>query len=145
MTEQQTEEVKNPEAVLAELRRAQEDLKTLRAEKKELEARLESTDEEAVSKWKDRAVKAEAKVNLEGQGIKNADRILKYMDLEGVDFDDNGALTGFEDKLTGIKTDFPELFDPKRRAGGKADIHAKNEVEVPKTSTEAQVARIFGH
>lgn len=138
------EEIKDPAAVLAELRRVQEDLKAVRAENKELTARLESTDEEAVAKWRTRAIKAEAKVNLEGQGIKDADRILKYVDLEGVDFDDEGKLTGLDDKLSTIKTDFPELFDVKKRAGRNgADIHENRPAESKMSSTEAQVARIF--
>lgn len=139
-----TEEIKDPAAVLAELRRAQDDLKSLRAENKELNTRLQATDEEAVTKWRTRAIKAEAKVNLEGQGIKEADRILKYIDLEGVDFDDNEKLTGFDDKVKAIKADFPELFDTKKRAGkSSADIHADKVAEHKMTGTEAQVARIF--
>lgn len=139
-----TEEVKDPQAVLAELRRAQDDLKALRAENKALQAQVEAADEEAVNKWRTRAIKAEAKVNLEGQGIKDADRILKYMDLEGVDFDENEKLTGFDDKLKGIKADFPELFDVKKRAGRNgADIHERQPAETKMTGTEAQVARIF--
>lgn len=140
-----TEEVRDPEAVLAELRRAQEDLKTLRAANKALEDQLAGTDEDAVKKWRDRAIKAEAKVNLEAQGIKDAERILKYVDFDGVDFDDNDKLTGLDEKLSGIKADFPELFDTKRRAGrNSADIHEHRPAEKALSGTEAQVARIFG-
>lgn len=138
------EEVKDPQGLLKAYRQLQADITELRNEKKELETRLENTDEEAVGKWKQRAIKAEAKVNLEGQGIKNADRILKYMDFEGVDFDDDGKLTGFDDKLNGIKSDFPELFDPKKRAGRQsADIHDGKPAEKKMSGTEAQVARLF--
>lgn len=144
MSEVVEEEVKDPQGLLKMYRELQEDVKTLRNENKQLTEQLESTDESAVTKWRERAIKAEAKVNLEGQGIKNAERILKYMDFEGVDFDDNGALTGFDDKLQSIKADFPELFDAKKRAGrSSADIHESNPAKKEMTGTDAQVARIF--
>lgn len=140
------EEVKDPQALLKAYRQLQDDITALRTEKKALETQLESADPEAVEKWRQRAVKAEAKVNLEAQGIKNAERILKYMDLKDVEVDDDGNLKGFDDKLKGIKTDFPELFDTKKRAGRNgADIHADSAADVKRTGTEAQVARIFGH
>lgn len=139
------EEVKDPQGLLKAYRELQADVTALRSEKKELETRLDSADEEAVSKWKQRAIKAEAKVNLEGQGIKNADRILKYVDLEDVDFEEDGSLKGLDTKLEGIKKDFPELFDTKKRAGrSSADIHADNPAETKMSGTEAQVRRIFG-
>jgi hypothetical protein len=137
------EEVKDPQAVLAELRRAQEDLKTLRSENKNLQTQLEGVNEDAVNKWRIRAVKAEAKVHLESQGVKDADRILKYVDLKDVDFDENEKLVNFDDKITTIKTDFPELFDVKRRVGGKADISTKDAPDIKRSGTEAQVARLF--
>jgi hypothetical protein len=139
-------EVQDPDKLLAMYRELQADVVTLRKEKKALEEQLETTDEEAVSKWKSRAIKAEAKVNLEAQGIKDADRILKYLNLEGVDFGDDDKLTGFDEKVSEVKKDFPELFDVKRRAGrSSADIHEQKPAEQKMTGTEAQVRRIFAH
>lgn len=140
------EDINDPEAFLRAYRKMKEDLKALRAENKELATQVESTDESAVNKWKERAVKAEAKANLEGQGIKNADRILKYVSLDGVDFDEEGNLSGLDDKLDTIKADFPELFDVKRRAGrNSADIHADTKVDTQKSATESQVDRLFAN
>lgn len=140
------EDIRDPEAFLKAYKKMKEDLVTLRSENKELKTQVDSTDEEAVNKWKERAVKAEAKNSLNGQGIKDADRILKYVSLDGVDFDEEGNLSGLDDKLEGIKTDFPELFDVKKRAGrNNADIHADSKVETPKSTTESQVERIFAN
>jgi predicted nuclease with TOPRIM domain len=146
MTEQVEEKdelVQNPEKLLKMYRELQDDVKTLRVENKGLKTEVESANPDAVNKWKQRAVKAEAKARLEEDGIRDADRILKYMKLDGVDFNEDEALTGFDEKLNEVKTDFPELFDKKRRAGGKADIYADGKVDKAKSTTQAQVDAIF--
>lgn len=138
------EEIKDPEGFLKSYYKAMDEAKEMREENKTLKTQVESTSEEAVNKWRDRALRGEAKANLESQGIKNPDRILKYINLEGVDFDDDGNVTGLDDKVSEVKTDFPELFDVKRRAGRSGvDIHADNPAKTKMTGTEAQVARIF--
>jgi len=125
------EEIKDPEKFLAAYYKAMDEAREMREENKTLREQVEATGDEAVSKWRSRALQAEAKANLEGQGIKNPDRILKYLNLEGVDFDDEGNLTGLDDKVNEVKTDFPELFDVKRRAGSaSADIHADSPAKV---------------
>lgn len=140
------EDIRDPEAFLKAYHKMKEDLKTLRSENKELTQQIESVDDSEVTKWKERAVRAEAKNNLASQGIKDADRILKYVDLNGVDFDEEGSLTGLDDKLSDIKNDFPELFDAKKRAGrNSADIHADTKVETAKSPTDLQVERIFAN
>lgn len=124
------DEIKDPEAFLKAYYKAMDELSEMRVELKEstkvLDELKESGSDENLAKWKDRALKQAVKSMLETEGIKNSDRILKYMSLEGVDFDDEkDILTGFDDKLKEVKTDFPELFDAKRRAGSSsADIHA---------------------
>lgn len=139
------DEIKDPEAFLNAYYGAMEEAKTFREENKALQAQLEEGGMgEEVSKWKKRALQAEARSTLEGQGIKNADRILKYLNLDGVDFDEAGNIKGLDEKVNEVKTDFPELFDTKRRAGrSSADIHANNPAEKAVTGSEAQVARIF--
>lgn len=138
------DEIEDPEKFLNAYYKAMDEAKEFREENKTLREQVEATGDEAVSQWRDRALKAEAKSVLEGQGIKNPDRILKYMKLDGVDFDEDGNLTGLDDKVTEVKTDFPELFDVKRRAGSQsADIHASNPPKPKMNGTEAQVARIF--
>lgn len=136
------EEVKNPDAVLAELRRAQEDLKTLRAENKRLTDAIAAAPNE--DEFKKRAIAAETKLALAAQGIKDTDRLMPYIGTDGIDFDEEGNLTGLNERVAQLKIDLPEVFDPKRRVGGKADIFADNATETKKSSTEMQVAKIFG-
>jgi hypothetical protein len=82
-------------------------------------------------------------VALASTGVKDADRLMKYVGTDGLDFDDKGNLTGLEERLKTLKTDLPELFDVKRRVGGKADIHADTNVEVKKTPSELQAERVM--
>lgn len=126
------DEIEDAEKFLTAHYQAMEDLKTLRGELKAARKELEDVQalgsEENLDKWKQRALKQAARSALEGTGVKDADRILKYINLDGVDFDDDDALTGFDDKLGEVQKDFPELFDSKRRAGRQSvDIHAGQE------------------
>jgi len=146
-----TEEVKDPEGLLKAYNKAKEDLVNLRADMKALEKERdelkelnESLSPDQINKYRERAIRSEIKADLEAQGIKNAERILKYVNLEGVDYDEEGNLNGVDDKLSVIKEDFPELFDTKRRAGREsADIHADNPTKVQKSTTESQVDALF--
>lgn len=144
-TEGTKEEVKNPEAVLAELRRAQEDLKSLRAEHKKLQDAAEKAKANAkADPFREKAINAEIKLALHDLGIKDQGRLIKFLDKEGIDFDEDGGLVGLKENIDKLKADLPELFDPKRRVGGKADIFADNATNKPMNSTELQLARIFG-
>lgn len=138
------DEIKDPEAFLSAYYKAMDDAKDTREENKSLKAELEGKSDEAVAKWRERALKAEARATLESQGIKNPDRILKYLSLDGVDFDDEGNLTGLDDKVNEVKNDFPELFDVKKRAGrNSADIHENKPSTPEKSLTESQVDSWF--
>lgn len=120
MTEEETQEVKDPQALLAAYNKAKEDLIALRDKHKELESKLKELNED---KFRLQALAAETKLALHGQGIKDADRLMPYIGTDGLDFDDEGKVTGLTERLAALKKDLPEVFDPKVRAGGKADIY----------------------
>lgn len=135
------EEVKDPQGLLKAYRQLQEDIVAVRKERDELQ---EAGSEEVINKWKTRALQAEAKFAVQGTGVKDSERVLKYLNLDGVDFDEKGEVTGLKEKLEEIKKDFPELFDAKKRAGRTSvDIHEGKPTERKRTGTEAQVERIF--
>lgn len=125
MTEENAE-IKDPAGLLAAYTKAKEDLVNLRNENKALTKQIEevNTDE-----FRGRALKAETKLALQAQGIKDVDRLMPYIGTEGLDFDEKGQVTGLDDRLKALQKDLPEIFDAKRRVGGKADIHANGEVE----------------
>lgn len=153
MEEVQTEKVDNPEAVqdpqavLAELRRAQEDLKSLRAEMQSVTEERDSL-KEAVGKedpFKGKAIEAETKLALQGLGFNDPDRLMRYVGKEGIDFDDKGGLTGLNERIEQLKSDLPELFDHKRRVGGKADIFANDSTEVKQDPFRAAVKQALSN
>lgn len=143
--------VENPEELLKAYNKLKEDIVNLRADHKllekerdELKELSESLSPESMDKMKSRAIKAEIKAQLENDGIKNADRIIKYLDLEGVDYDEEENLVGVDEKLSVIKEDFPELFDVKKRAArSDIDIHASTPANTQKSTTESQVDALF--
>ena len=114
-TTQVTEEVKNPEAVLAELRRAQEDLKNLRAEYNKLTQERDDFKKQVEDDvWKTKALLAETKNALAKQGIKDADRLMPYIGTDGLELSEDGKVNGLDERLKQLRADLPEVFDPKR-------------------------------
>lgn len=137
-------EIKDPKAVLNALTEAKANAVRLREERNALREQLAQAEtDEGIAKWKTKAVHAEVRAALREQGVKDVARVLKIMDLEGVDLDDNDKLVGFDEKAKAAKTEWPELFDAKRRVANGADIFADGEVKKEMSGTEAQVARLF--
>lgn len=113
-----------------------------RTQRDEYKAQAEAG--EASEKFRTRALAAEAKLKLAALGVKDTDRFAKYIDFSKVQIDDEDNITGLDEQIDGLKGDFAEVFDPKRRVGGKADAAADTPADTPKTVTEMQVARLFG-
>lgn len=99
---------------------------------------------EVNEKFRTRALAAEAKLKLSALGVKDTDRLVKYVDFSKVQIDDEDKITGLDEQIESLKGDFAEVFDPKRRVGGKADAAADTPPATPKTTTELQVAKLFG-
>ena len=115
-----TVEIKDPQAVLSALDRAKSDAKRFREEKEALQKELESKDQ-AIAKYSGKLLKEKVQKEIDKLNITNNERIFKYLKLETLDFDEDFNLIGLDEQIEGIKTDFPELFDPKLLVGGKAD------------------------
>ena len=145
MSEEVEQEIKDPKAVLDALERAKTDAKKyreeaegLRAENATLKETVEST-KNADSEWKDRAKELYVKNELGS----NADRLMKFVDMDSIDFDENGTPTGIEEAISKVKEDLPELFDNKKRVGGAADLFERGDPPKKASGSEAQVARLF--
>jgi hypothetical protein len=154
MTEQvvaEVPEIKDPAAVLAALERAKNDAKTYReqleAKQAEHDALLERVSalegDEGIKKWKDKTISLSVRSALAKDGVKNVDRVLKHLPLDGIDLDDDGNLTGYSEKLSSLRNDLPELFDVKRTVAGAADLFNAKEPAVKKSGTEIQVEKLF--
>ena len=131
-------EIKDPKAVLEALHRANEDAKKYREERDTYKKRLDNQE------WKKRAISAEVRAHVSGLGIKDADRVVKYIGTDGIDFDDDGELTGISEKIESLKSDLPEVFDAKRRVGGKADASIGSSPNGGQSASEKQAAALLG-
>lgn len=130
-------EVRDPQGLLKSYNQLKEDIKSVREQLASLQSEKDSLAsakdklEDAVKNdvWKQRALASEIKGSLEKQGLRDAERLMKYVGTEGLDFNEEGKLVGLDDRLKTLKSDLPEIFDPRRRAGGRADIFAKSVAE----------------
>lgn len=137
--------LKAHEKLKADIVQLRADLKGLEKERDDLKTLSESLSPENVEKMRQRALKSEIKAQLESDGVPNAEGVLKYLDLDGVDFDEDDKIVGIDEKLETLRNDLPLLFDKKARAGRtSADIHADTPANTNKSTTEAQVDALFG-
>lgn len=136
-------EIKDPVAVLAALERAKNDAKRFRMEKEAVEQEFASTREKAnlvQAKLKnDKIVRS-----LMENGVPNADKLLKYIKVSEIQLDDDFEISGLDIQLSDLRNDFPELFDPKKIVGGKADSGATSYVDAPLSATELQARYVLG-
>ena len=136
-------EIKDPQAVLAALERAKGDAKKFRVEKEALEKELEglkSTSQQVQTKLiNEKIIK-----HLSELGIKNADRLMKYIKSESLNLDESFELSGLDEQIESLKTDFPELFDPKHIVGGKADAGDKSPINAKLSASQIQAQLVLG-
>lgn len=135
-----SEEIKDPAAVLAALERAKKDAKQFREEKEALEAKVAQYEQDT-AKYSGKLLKEKVIQELAKLNMVNTDRILKFVKFEGLSFDDDFNILGLDDQIKELKSDFPELFDPKLLVAGKADSAEATPVE-KKISTSEKLAKI---
>lgn len=130
-------EIKDPKAVLNALERAKSEAKKFREEKEALEANVSSlTQKNAAISGK--LLREKTRAAIQDLGIKDADRLIKYVDFGQLDFTDEYDLVGLSDQIDNIRKDLPELFDPKLRVAGQADAADAKVAPVGKSASELQ-------
>ncbi len=139
----ETVEIKDPKAVLDALDRAKADAKRFREEKEALEINLNSRDQK-IAEYSGKLLREQVKKELSGQNITNVDRLLKYIDFNKLEFDEEFNVSGLEDQIIGIKTDFPEFFDPKLLVAGKADSADAQIVNAQLSVSDKQARLLLG-
>lgn len=135
-------EIKDPAAVLAALDRAKNDAKRFRMEKEAVEAEIAATRERAnlvQTKLKNDKIIRQLMEN----GVPNADKLLKYIKTSEINLTDDFEIEGLDSQLDALKTDFPELFDPKKIVGGRADSGVSSSVDSPLSATELQAKYVL--
>lgn len=131
------EEVQDPKALLKAHKELKKDFEKYKADAAAYKAQLEEASPKT-DKYKSRAIKAEAKIALADLGVKNVDRVLKYIDVDDLDFDDEGNLPGLQGKVADLKTELPELFTRKLRAGDVDQGETNSAPAKVKNATELQ-------
>ena len=76
--------------------------------------------------------------------ITNTERILKFVKFEGLSFDDELNIIGLDDQIKELKSDFPELFDPKLLVAGKADSAESAPIDKKLSASERQAMAVLG-
>ncbi|WP_158170904.1 phage scaffolding protein [Rhodococcus sp. JT-3] len=130
----------NEENETNELDQIREALKTANGESaanrhkvKELEQQVQAlseTAERVTAKYRQVQIDAQ----LERNGITNT-KITKLLDLDQIELDDEGNVTGLDEQIQSIKSEFPELFETKRSVP-KVDAADKPAIKRQLTSAE---------
>jgi len=135
--------IDDPKAVLAALDRAKTDAKKFREEKEKLEIDLNSRDQK-IAEFSGRLLHEKVLQKISEQGMKDGRRLLKFMDLTKLEFDENLEVKGFDEQFSQLREDLPEIFDAKLRVGGQADTAVKASVSTQYSATQLQAAKILG-
>jgi|APGre2960657423_1045063.scaffolds.fasta_scaffold03974_2 hypothetical protein len=137
-------EIKDPTAVLAALERAKNDAKRFRMEKEAVEQEIATTREKAnliQTKLKnDKIIRS-----LHENGVPNADKLLKYIKTSEIELTDDFEINGLDLQLNDLRNDFPELFNPKKIVGGRADSGVSSHVDTPLSASELQAKYVLGN
>lgn len=135
--------IEDPKAVLSALERAKSDAKKFREQTEELSKLVEQKDQK-IAEYTGNLLKEKVSKKIQEQGVKDPERLLRFIDMNSVQFDDNFEVVGFEEQIDKLKNDLPEIFDAKLRVGGQADSAIKAVVSTQYSATQLQAAKILG-
>lgn len=136
-TLENSEEIKDPMAVLESLRKTRDEAKEKREALEAAEQELESL-RGFKSGSRNKAIERELRAN----GVKNPEKIARLMDVDKIDFADDGGLNGFNEAFELVRTDWPELFDPKRNAPD-VDQFKNDTPDTKLSATEMQLKALY--
>jgi hypothetical protein len=81
--------------------------------------------------------------HLASLGIAHGDRLNKYIKMDALSLTEDFEVAGLDEQINVLKTDFPELFDPKFIVAGKADSGVKASLEVPQSASDLQAKLVL--
>jgi hypothetical protein len=136
-------EIKDPVAVLAALDRAKKDAKQFREDKERLEAELNQFKTQA-STVQSKLMSEKINRHLAGLGINNGDRLMKYIKTDSLSLSEDFEVLGLDEQIDSLKSDFPELFDPKIIVGGKADGGNLTPLDAKLSASQIQAKLVLG-
>ena len=135
-------EIRDPKAVLEALDKAKAEAKKFRLEKEALETEITNT-KSKISEVQSKLINEQINKHLSSLGISHGDKLSKYIKMDTLSLTDDFEVAGLDEQIATLKTDFPELFDPKFIVAGKADGGIKTAVEVNQTATDLQAKMIL--
>lgn len=142
-TEKEEIVIEDPKAVIDALNRAKSDAKKFREEKERLENDLNSKDQ-AIAEYSGKLLREKTLQKISAEGIKDPERLMKFINISNLSFNDDFEVLGFDEQFNQLKEDLPEIFDAKLRVGGQADASIKASVSTQFTATQLQAAKILG-
>jgi len=102
---------------------------------------------EAEGRWKPIVVRQAAKAAFAEAGVSTSamKRVLKMLDLDEIEIDDDGEVDGLDEQIADIKDELPELFSGARRPAKSVDGGNKGSGGgKPKSSASVLAARLTG-
>ncbi|CAB4149436.1 hypothetical protein UFOVP554_6 [uncultured Caudovirales phage] len=135
-------EIRDPKAVLDALDKAKAEAKKFRLEKEALEVQLTESSQKALS-IQSNLMNEKINKHLSSLGIQHGDKLSKYLKLDALSLTEDFEVAGLDEQIATLKTDFPELFDPKFIVAGKADSGVAASLEVPKSASDLQAKMVL--
>jgi len=135
--------IEDPKKVLDALDRAKSDAKKYREEKEQIKEQMEKAVAQ-LTDWSAKALIEKVERELTKSGLPNVERVKKYLDFNTIGLDDEFKLTGLNEQLESLKSDFPEIFDPKLLVGGLADGGVTTPVKTANSASELQARILLG-
>ncbi len=135
-------EIRDPKAVLEALDKAKAEAKKFRLEKEALETQMEESVSK-ISKFQSKLMMEHVNKHLASLGIAHGDKLNKYIKVDALSLTEDFEVAGLDEQIATLKTDFPELFDPKFIVAGKADSGITASLEVPQTASDLQAKMVL--
>ena len=137
-----SDEIRDPKAVLDALANAKAEAKKFRLEKEALEQQINETSAK-VSQVQAKLMNEQINRHLLSLGIQHGDKLHKYIKMDGLSLTEDLEVAGLDEQIANLKTDFPELFDPKFIVAGKADSAMTTPVAMSQSATDLQARLIL--
>jgi len=137
-----SDEIRDPKAVLEALDKAKAEAKKFRLEKEALEAQVNESVSK-ISQFQSKLMMEHVNKHLASLGIAHGDRLNKYIKMDALSLTEDFEIAGLDEQIAILKTDFPELFDPKFIVAGKADSGVSASLKVPQSASDLQALMVL--
>lgn len=137
-----SDEIRDPKAVLEALDKAKAEAKKFRLEKEALEAQVNESVSK-ISQFQSKLMMEHVNKHLASLGIAHGDKLNKYIKMDALSLTEDFEIAGLNEQIAILKTDFPELFDPKFIVAGKADSGVIASLQVPQSASDLQAKLVL--